>query len=150
MANKLDQPATQRLGLLGLGATRRWDVAVDESPDGNGWSLELDGRQAYLVFRLQDLNVLPAALSYLQAAVNAQDTGGNNGLVLGRFGSSSVSLMWDNEDPLRCFLLVGPESDATLRLSFDGEDIRMLVEALRQIVADLPKPASDANGPRRL
>jgi hypothetical protein len=143
MVNKPDE--LRRLGLVALGATRRWDVAVDESLDGIGWSLELDGPQAYLVFQLQDLSVIPAALTYLQSAPT-----GDDGLVLGRFGSAAVSLIWDNEAPPRCFLIVGPDEHATLRLSFDGEDIRMLLEAFSQIASELTNSTHDnANGPPR-
>ncbi len=154
MVNKSEQAAAERFGLVGLGVTRRWDVALDEALDGEGWALEIDGPQAYLVFQVQDLSVLPAALNYLQSASSARkpadEAGRDDGLVIGRFGSSPVSLMWDDEEPPRCFLIVGPETHCTLRLSFDGEDIRMLVAALQQIAAEIPKPScDDANGAAR-
>jgi hypothetical protein len=144
MANKVDPSAGERRGLLGLGTTRRWDVALDETLNGDSWSLEIDGPQAYLVFQLNEPSVLSAMVDYLQSPSG----GPENGLVLGRFGASSVSLIWDDEESPRCFLIVGPESGATLRLTFDGDDVRMLVEALHQLVADLPNPpTSETNGP---
>src|SRR5205085_10299381 len=60
-------PPTNGLGLLANGSSRRWDVAVDESLDRDEWSFEIEGPQTYLVFQLQDLNVIPAALAFLRA-----------------------------------------------------------------------------------
>src|SRR5438067_1519342 len=134
--NKFVPPA-EGLGLLANGSSRRWDVAVDEALDRNAWSLEIEGPQTYLVFQLQDLKVLPAALGFLQSGprpIRGRDWhGGESSLTLGRFGSASVSLVWDNEDFLRCFILVGPKARSTLRLSLEAEDIPMLIEALQQV-----------------
>lgn len=132
-----------RLGLLANGSSRRWSVAVDEALDDDGeWSLELDGRQAYLVFQLRDLRVIPRAVRFLQSAPdeNAENyTSKARDLLLGRFGSASVSLAWDDEDVPRCFLIIGPRARSTLRLSLDAEDIQMLSDALEQVIKDLPQ-----------
>jgi hypothetical protein len=138
MKNKQDQP-TNGLGLLANGASGRWDVALDESLEGEEWSLEIDGPQVYLVFQLEDLTIPRQALDFLQL----EPRGGKGGaeLVLGKFGPASVSLLRDNEGPPRYFLVVGPRASSTLRLSLTGEDIQMFGEALRQVVADLPQEA---------
>jgi hypothetical protein len=144
MNDKLD-PGTERLGLLANGASRRWEIAVDEVIDRNEWSLELDGPQAYLVFQIQTLDVIPGALDFLQAGLHTKQVEGRYerrdneaALTLGRFGSAAVSLHWDNEDFPRCFLIVGPKARSTLRLSLEEEGIQMLIEALQQVVKDLP------------
>lgn len=140
-----DRPAGG-LGLLANGSSRRWDLAVDESPEGDEWSLEIDGPQTYLVFQLRELSVIPRALRFLQAGPGSTRAKGGpeeEALYLGRFGSASVSLHWDNESFPRCFLVIGPKARSTLRLSFEAEDIQMLSEALLQVVKDLPLAASE-------
>jgi myo-inositol catabolism protein IolC len=61
----------------------------------------------------------------------------DDSLTLGRFGHASVSLVWDTEDFIRCFLVIGPKAKSTLRFSFQEEDIKMLVEALQEVSEDL-------------
>jgi hypothetical protein len=126
-----DRPE-ERFGLLATGSCGRWVVDVDES-DGGDYYLDLDGPTVYLVVRLSALSVLDRARRYLETP----PSGGAEGIQLGQFGSAPVSLMWDNEEFARCFLIVS-EAQCTLRVSLDEEDIRMLREALRQVVADLP------------
>jgi hypothetical protein len=142
MKNKGDKK--DGFGLLANGSSRCWDIAVDESVDGEEWSLEIDGPQIYLVFQLRDLKVLQEALHFLRAGIRSaktpsRQTGEEAEITLGRFGSAAVSLIWDNEDFPRCFLVIGPRARATLRLSLEAEDIQMLLEALRQVVQDLPQ-----------
>jgi hypothetical protein len=152
MNDKVTQPA-EGFGLLANGSSRRWDIAVDESLDREEWSLEIDGPQVYVVFQLKDLKVIPAALRFLQAGIKAKrsQAGGRrheneSDLSLGKFGSASVSLAWDNEDFPRCFLIIGPRARATLRLSFEGDDIQMLIEALGEVVKDLPEAPAKGKG----
>ncbi len=47
-------------------------------------------------------------------------------------------MIWDDEEAPRCFFVVGPDAQSTLRLSLDREDIQMLIEAFEQVVEDLP------------
>ena len=141
MNRKLDSPAEQ-LGLLAIGSSGRWEVAVDESPDAEDWSMEIEGPGIYLVFQLQDPTIIPMALRFLQTGL-AENWGkslerNERELHLGRFGSASVSFHWDNEDVPRCFLIVGPKARSTLRLGLGAEDIRMLCKALDEIVKELP------------
>src|SRR3954453_17563537 len=127
MNDKTDQPA-EGLGLLAHGSSRRWDITVDQSLDRDEWSLEIDGPQTYLVFQLRDLRVIPEALRFLRSgppsnrAKGHRHSGGESALHLGRFGSTSVSLLWDNEDFVRCFIVVGPKARSTLRLSLEAKD----------------------------
>jgi hypothetical protein len=144
MNDKLDKP-TGGLGLLANGSSALWDVAVDESLDQDQWFLELDGPETYLVFQLQALNVVPAAIRVLQSARQVSPIRSRqskkddaNALVLGRFGSASVSLLKDNEGVPRCFLVVGSKGRSVLRLSLEERDIKMLIEALSQVVEALP------------
>jgi hypothetical protein len=135
------------LGLVANGSSRRWDVAVDESLDReNEWSLEIDGPATYLVFQLRDLQAVSEALDFLQSRSHRKPSQERppaaeraDSLTLGTFGTASVSLLWDNEDFPRCFLVVGPRARSTMRLSLDQDDIAMLVEALEQVVEGLPR-----------
>jgi hypothetical protein len=77
--------------------------------------------------------VIGKTLDYLRAGRTRTEA-----LQLGCFGSASVILQWDNEDFPRCFLIVGPNARAVLRVSLFSEDIAMLAEALEQVVEDLP------------
>ncbi len=134
-----DQPRGG-LGLLANGSSGRWDVAVDESLDEGEWSLELDGPHTYLAFQLRDLQVVQRALRFLQSAPS-NAPGHEHPLPIGRFGTASVSLVWDNECSRRCFILIGPRARSTLRITLEPEDVRMLVDALQQVVEDLPQKA---------
>jgi hypothetical protein len=127
------------LGLAASGSARRWDVALHESLDADEWSLEIEGPQTYLVFQLRNTGAVAEALRFLESppsfnSARRRYEGGDQECTLGRFGSAAVSLLWDNEDFLRCFLVIGPKARSTLRLSLDEEDVRMLANALKEVV----------------
>ncbi|MCI0456365.1 MAG: hypothetical protein L0Z62_05235 [Gemmataceae bacterium] len=154
MKQPVDQP-TGGTALLANGSSGGWDIAVDEALDREEWFLEIDGPQAYLVFQLRELEVLPAALRFLQASPKSsranrrhKERGGKT-LVLGRFGSASVSLVWDDELPPRCFLVVGPKARSTLRLTLQADDVSRVTEALRQVTKDIPQAYPGKQAPHR-
>jgi hypothetical protein len=119
------------------GSSCCWEIAVEESLGGDGWTLELDGPHLYLVFPLADLGVLRKFLCFLQASPGSSP--GKIRLHLGWFGKSSVALLRDNEDFPRCFLVIGAKARSTLRLSLEADDMKMLCEALQQVLDDLPE-----------
>jgi len=136
--------SVEEMGLLANGTSARWDIAINECLDRDEWSMEIEAAHTYLTFQVDELNAIRAALDFLQTGpppqggngqANAHDT---TALAIGRFGPASVSLLWDNEDFLRCFLVVRQNEHSTLRMSFDEDDVRMLIEALGQVVEDLP------------
>jgi hypothetical protein len=147
MKQALDQPA-ERLGLMATGSSRCWNVSVDESLDGDGFSLEIEGPQTYLVFQLRELSIIARAVSFLRGGLRSAPgstqlvEGDETMLTLGRFGSASVSLLWDNEDFPRCFLVIGPKARSTLRLTFRQEDIQMISDALNEALSELPQDAT--------
>src|SRR3954447_14354782 len=102
MKHECDKPP-EKLGLLAYGTSGSWDVSVDESLDGNRWFLEIEGPQTYLTFRLRDLEVIPQALHLLHSC-HGPNLAQESTLELGQFGSSTVTLVRDNEDFPRCFL----------------------------------------------
>jgi hypothetical protein len=143
------EPQTRGFGLLAIGSSRGWDVAVNESLELPGeWLLELDGPTIYLVFQLRDLGVIGDTVGFLQQGLGApRDTDrrprlkGDGALSLGTFGKSGVWLLWDDESPLRCFLLITAGEKSSLRLTLWQDDVEMLLEALRQVAKDLPEEA---------
>jgi hypothetical protein len=139
------ETATGGWGLLAIGCAGRWQIDVTESLDrASEWAMEIEGPKVYLTFQLRDLNAVSEAARFLRVHLGkgaqreqpgwsaAEDT-----LLLGAFGSGSVSLMWDNEEFPRCFLVVGPKARSTLRLDLDKEDVQMMIEALDQVLKDL-------------
>jgi hypothetical protein len=130
-------------GLLATGSAGRWDVSVDESREDGSWSLEIDGPRVYLALQLLDLEVVRRAFAFLRSPPSAGWRAEEATLVLGRFGTASVALIWDNESPPKCFIVIGLEARSTLRITLETEDVGMMVEALRQAIEDLP-PTSEA------
>lgn len=119
--------------LLANGSCDRWSVDLTESPDGTDWSLELDGPQCYLVFDLRDTAVVGETVRYLMGG-----SASPNGVTLGRFGSAEVSLVRDDEEGGRYFLLVGARGNSTMRLTLNADDVRMFTDALEQVLEELP------------
>ena len=123
------RPAAE-YGLAGNGSSRQWDVAVEESLDGGAWTLEIEGPQTYFVFQLREAQALSDVTRFLLEPATPDRTGppytARGELMIGRFGSAPVSFVWDDEEAARCFLVVGPQGVCSLRLSLDGEDVRML------------------------
>jgi hypothetical protein len=131
-------------GLAAIGSSGAWDLTIDESLDEEGgWEAELEGPNIYLSFVLDDLHLIRAALEYLQSkkAVEPKETGRKSatrgGLTLGRIGESKITLIWDDEDFDRCFIVVGPTGDSTIRLTLSGHDIKMLTGAFRKVIEQL-------------
>ncbi len=142
-------PGAGGFGLLANGSSRLWDIAVDESLEREGeWSIELDGKTNYLIFQLRDLHAIAEAIDYLQRGLSEPETSNQQRrtesayhLILGKFGTYAVWLEWDDELPLRLFLIVGPNARPTMRLTLQREDAETLLEALRQVADDLPPEA---------
>jgi hypothetical protein len=135
----------EAMGLAASGSSGRWDVTVDESPDGSNWWAEIEGPQVYLTFALSDVGVVAAASDFLHRKLEAvaassskKWSAAEDALTLGQFGAAPVSLLWDDEGVARCFLVVIPAEGSALRLSLGDEDIRSLGNAFRQAANELP------------
>ena len=128
-------------GLLANGSSRLWDVSIDESLTHEGqWLADLEGPSVYISFQLKDLNVVSEAITFLSAHLDAQSATKRPPrvpLTLGKFGNSSVSLMWDDEDFLRCFLVVGAQAQSCARITLFKDDVEMLRDALVQLKRDM-------------
>jgi hypothetical protein len=140
----------ERHGLLAIGSSGRWCISVDESLDGDDWSLELDGPILYLIFQLDDLTIPAKALDFMRRRPST-DEAGEDTLVLGRFGNATVSLIRDSESFPRYFFVVGPRARSTLRIGLAGEDLQSVIQALGEAVEEIPsaKPSLHAPAKRR-
>jgi len=121
---------------LASGSSDRWSVAIDESLDGSEWTLELDGPQTYLVAELPGLKTVAELHQFLQSAPDLPTH--HEPFALGQFGPFPVLLRWDNEEIPRCFIIIGGDSLASLRITLDESDVRMIAEAMEQVIAELP------------
>lgn len=135
-----------KLALLANGASGGWEIAIDERMDGSArYYAQLEGPQTFFYFEVLSLQTIEAAAHFLQhgnALPEAPKGERSASLRLGSFGRAPVNLTWDEEYADRCFLIVGPSATASLRLSFGGEEVGHLTEALRQVVADLHEAGS--------
>jgi hypothetical protein len=105
---------------------------------------DVEGPSVYLSFQLIDLNILDKMIAFLDHHVSAnasprkaRASKTEKELAIGNFGQAPVSLIEDNEYEDRCFLVIGPKSSCCMRFPLWGEDIRMILDALRQIREDL-------------
>ena len=144
----MDSPSENTPGKFGLVASSSsgtWDVTIDESLDcDNEWLAEIEGPNLYVVFHLSELAVISDAVAFLDAGLHNDPPSRRlspstpvESLLLGKFGSLPLELVWDNEDVLRCFIVAGSESQSALRLTLDENDVRMLLQSLRQVAEDL-------------
>src|ERR1700686_1317828 len=97
------------LGLMAIGSSDSWEVTIDESLDKEQeWEAEIEGPRFYISFSLNQLQILRDTMDYLQTRILGEGTSRpdsikEDGLTLGRFGASNITLIWDDEDFDRCF-----------------------------------------------
>jgi hypothetical protein len=135
------EKAHRSFGLLACGSSGVWSVDIDESSDREGeWFLDIEGPRVYLNFPVRDLGIVPQVIAFLQLPPAARSTP-NGSLTVGTFRDGPVTLVWDDEDFPRCFVVIGTGANGTVRLSLHEEDIKMLLEAFRRAGEDLPDKA---------
>lgn len=119
---------------VACGSSGGWSVDLDESFDRTFWLLQLDGPHVYFSCELRDLAAIRAVVEYLRAG---RDQG--EGLPLDPYGATDVCFHWDNEGPPpRCFLIIGATTHRVVRVTLLAEDIAALIQALEQVLEDLP------------
>jgi hypothetical protein len=140
----LNDESSTEFGLMAIGSCGRWNIEVDESLDGDAWTMSIDGPQIYLVFRLQNLEVPRRTLEFLNSQITPRPSGttekrltGGSVLKLGRLGSAPVNLLQDDEDTARCFIIVGGRGRSTVRLTLHADDVTSCVGALGEVVKAL-------------
>jgi hypothetical protein len=143
MDRKTEQK-TDQMGLLAFGSSPKWDISIDESSQGTEWAMEFDGPNFYLLFNIDNLNVVEKGLAFLRRGATwssfekrNSDSENDNRMPLGRFGASAVSFVWDDEEFVRCFLVVGSQSRSSMSYNLYAEDIECLISAFEQVSTEM-------------
>jgi hypothetical protein len=132
------------LGLMAIGSSDAWEVTINESLGRDDeWEAEIEGPKFYMTFSLKRLRILREAVDYLQDRILGEGRSrlkatNQDGLTLGKFGASKITLIWDDEDFDRCFFLVRGSGHSAIRLTLLGEEIRKLSQAFQKVVEQLP------------
>ncbi len=142
MGRYIDQ-SLEEIGLLALGVSSRWQIDIDECINTGEYLMELDGPHFYFVFQLAGLDSISKMSRYLADGLQRKKSGqildgDNEGITIGQYESSSVLLIWDDEESIRCFLVSGSDDKSAMRYTFDEADIGDLLSALNQVADDLP------------
>jgi hypothetical protein len=129
---------------------RRWFVSIDQVTDSRNWLLEIDSPEGYLTFKVACLGVLEKAIALLDSTLESQSTihkrpfvSKTDDVALGHFSRASVHLLRDNEDFPRCFIVIGPGSRSTLRMSLYEDDIRAFATALAEAMRDCTRESGE-------
>jgi hypothetical protein len=135
--------ASGSFGLSAIGSSGSWEVTLDEPLDNaHGWVVEIEGPHVYVSCSIQDPHVLRDVRDFLQSREatpegSAASQPRSDELTLGKFGPSRIWLVWDNEDFDRCFLIIGPTGDFTVRWTLLREEIRSLMDAIQAALDQL-------------
>jgi hypothetical protein len=135
-----------RYGLAAYGRAGRWEVSILESIDrDDDWLGELESDNVYLVIRLTGVAVIPEVLTLLKSVLmkegsanGVEQLGGPESMTIGSLGDVPVELTSDCENSPRCVLIAASGTGMALRVTLFRADLEMLVEALGQVVAELP------------
>jgi hypothetical protein len=132
----------ENLGLLANGSSGPWEVSVDETISGTErWFAQIEGPSVYVSFEIPSPDIVGEAVKFLTSPhdkqKNTASAGGKCGLSIGKSPGIPVSLVRDDEYEDRYFIIVGQGDSPVVRYSFAGEDLKDLVEALRQSNQDI-------------
>jgi hypothetical protein len=127
------QSAAVSMGLAAIGSDLGWEIALDESssPTAEEWVAQIEGPSMYLSFRVQSPCIIKEMVGFLVHADRTREE-----LLLGKTKKESVTLARDDESDDRYFLIVQTESSVT-RVTFAGDDLKCLTNALRQASEDI-------------
>ena len=121
-------------GLLGAGSAGNWDVAVDQSKSGRRTFLQIEGPTLYAYFEVPNAGAINEIIHFFESP-NARVPGNGAqgaGIVLGNKGGVQVSFLHDDEFEDRCFLII-EKGETILRFTLSDNDVRNLLDALKQI-----------------
>ena len=102
--------------------------------------MQIESPTVYLYFEIDDRKVVDDILSHdkvRRQTAKERSASKPDSVILGRFGSESVSLLWDDESNDRFFVLIGDSPEHHLRLSFTNDSYRQLIEAFNQLKDEL-------------
>jgi hypothetical protein len=130
-------------GLLANGCSGPWEIAIDQTISGpTQWFMQLEGPSVYLAFEVPSLALVDHELEFLgglpgKSSRRAVMAGRNGTMVLGTSKIAPVSLVGDDEFSDRFFLVIQPKGGLIVRFTLAGDDLRHVVEALRQVREDI-------------
>ena len=133
------------LGLLANGSSGPWEFSVDETISGTErWFAQIEGPSAYVYFEIPSPSIVREAVEFLAPSRDLKpeshfSSRPHDTLSISKAGGVPVSLVRDDEYEDRYFMVVGPGDSPVVRFTFAGEDLRNLVEALRQAEQDIPQ-----------
>jgi hypothetical protein len=131
-----DQRSSQ-FGLLAFGRAKVWEISINEAMSGpERWFAQIESPSLYLHFEIHSPAIMCHLLNLLRPKLGSRTEDVQN-LEIGNFNGLPVTVLCDNETADRRIILIGKESDATLRLSLAGNDLADFFEAIRQITEDL-------------
>jgi hypothetical protein len=132
------------LGLLANGSSGQWDVAIDETTSGvERWFVQIEGPIVSFYFEITSPKVVEKMIQFFEERTKKphnKSTGKNCSLSIGESEGSPVTLVKDDEQADRYFLLVGLENRPMARFTLAGADVVSLTSALRQAKEDLEEP----------
>lgn len=132
----------ESLGLMANGSSGGWEVAVDETLKGpERWFVQLEGPSISFSFEISSPGMICRALDFFGGRSTPQGprarfSAENDSLLLGKHRQTSVILIRDDEYKDRYFLVVGQEADVVVRFAISGQDVKDIMEALRQTAED--------------
>jgi hypothetical protein len=140
----------ENLGLLANGSSGPWEVSIDESVSGVERSFaQIEGPSLWLYFEIPSPDIIPKMIQFLlppgtkrEEMPSRSSRRSNKLLDISKPEETPVSLVRDDEYKDRCFIVVGRSDSPIVRFSIAGEDLDNLVEALRQVEADIRPSAS--------
>jgi hypothetical protein len=134
----------ESFGLLAIGSSGGWEVAIDESTSGvERWHAQIEGPAVSFYFEIPSLDIVDEMLRFLEPRPEASNPSPNawderNGaLVIGKGKKTPITIFKDDEYPDRFFLLVGRAESPAVRFAIAGRDVAEIAEALRQVKEDL-------------
>jgi hypothetical protein len=129
------------VGLLALGTSGPWAVAIDETLSGPPrYFAQIEGPAFYLYFELARVKVIDEALDFL--SVHLRDArkkpcDKNGALSLAKNTDPQISFTRDDEFDDRYFLVIETKSGLHVQVTMADDDLNHIVKALRGAKDDI-------------
>jgi hypothetical protein len=121
-------------GLLALGSSGSWEVAIDETLTApTRYFAQIEGPSIYLYFQIPTPELIESALGFIGHSADGHATPRNGDLRIG----DGISLVKDDEFDDRFFLVIEAKSGPVVRFTIADDDLSHLVHALRSAKEDL-------------
>jgi hypothetical protein len=140
-----DQKGSEEsVGLLALGASGPWEVAIDETLTGPArYFAQIEGPSVCLYFSLATGKANKAIEEALDFFVHSRNSGAkafaDSGatLSLAKNADTKISLTRDDESDDRYFLVIEAKSGLRIQLTVADDDLNHIVNALQDAKDDL-------------